>query len=639
MAKTQISLKINGKQVEALVEPRTLLIHFLREDQHLTGPHIGCETSHCGACTVDLDGKSVKSCTVFAVQADGADIVTIEGIAQPDGTLHALQESFREMHGLQCGFCTPGMITRAYRLLQENPQPTEDEIAPASPATSAAAPATRTSSGPFNTPPPTGRRSLPGGRRMNDMTPTADERAEKLQGLGCSRRRVEDVRFIQGKGNYVDDIQLPGMLYGDLVRSPYAHARVKDRYVESRGGARRRRGDHGRDAEDGEPRLDADARRRRADGARRRQGAVPEPGGRLRRCVQPGSGRRRCRTGRRRLRASAGEHRSAEGDGQGRADRPRGRQGQDGRLPRSAQASEPHLHLGGRRQGRRGRGVRQRRGEDQGVHPVSALPSLAAGNLPVRRLVRQDQGRADALGHLPGAARHPHRRIADLQDSRAQDPCDRAGHRRRLRQQGRRIPRLHLRHRRLDRHRRAGEMGRGPHREPVDDSLRSRLPHDDGDCLHQGRQDHGPSRLHHRRPRRLRRLRQRFEVAGRALFHRLGLVRYPGRLLHGRRRLYQQGAGRCRLPLLVPRHRSCLRDRARHGHPGAKARNGPGRSPAEEPDQAGAIPVHFRFRLGIRFRRLRYCPVEGARSGRTTRRSAPSRRRNRKPSSAAKRAS
>ncbi len=128
MAKTQIALTINGKPVEALVESRTLLIHFLREDQNLTGAHIGCETSHCGACTVDIDGKSVKSCTMFAVQADGAEITTIEGIAAPDGTLHALQEGFREMHGLQCGFCTPGMIVRAHRLLQENPSPTEDEI-------------------------------------------------------------------------------------------------------------------------------------------------------------------------------------------------------------------------------------------------------------------------------------------------------------------------------------------------------------------------------------------------------------------------------------------------------------------------------------------------------------------------------
>jgi aerobic carbon-monoxide dehydrogenase small subunit len=128
MAKSHITLTVNGKSVEALVEPRTLLIHFLREQLNLTGPHFGCETSHCGACTVDLDGKSVKSCTMFAVQANGADVRTIEGMAAPDGSLHVLQEAFREMHGLQCGFCTPGMIVRAYRLLQENLNPTEDEI-------------------------------------------------------------------------------------------------------------------------------------------------------------------------------------------------------------------------------------------------------------------------------------------------------------------------------------------------------------------------------------------------------------------------------------------------------------------------------------------------------------------------------
>jgi aerobic carbon-monoxide dehydrogenase small subunit len=128
MAKSQISVTVNGETVEALVEPRTLLIHFLREQLNLTGPHIGCDTSHCGACTVDLDGKSVKSCTLFAVQANGADIRTIEGMAAADGTLHALQEGFREMHGLQCGFCTPGMIMRAYRLLQEISSPTEEEI-------------------------------------------------------------------------------------------------------------------------------------------------------------------------------------------------------------------------------------------------------------------------------------------------------------------------------------------------------------------------------------------------------------------------------------------------------------------------------------------------------------------------------
>jgi len=128
MSKMHVKMTVNGKPVEGLAEPRTLLIHFLREELNLTGPHIGCDTSHCGACTVDMDGKSVKACTVFVGQAEGAEVTTIEGIAHPDGTLHALQEAFRQHHGLQCGFCTPGMITRAWRLLQENPSPTEEEI-------------------------------------------------------------------------------------------------------------------------------------------------------------------------------------------------------------------------------------------------------------------------------------------------------------------------------------------------------------------------------------------------------------------------------------------------------------------------------------------------------------------------------
>ncbi|UDL94027.1 MULTISPECIES: (2Fe-2S)-binding protein [Lichenihabitans] len=128
MPKTHVTMTINRQDIEALVEPRTLLIHFLRESQLLTGAHIGCDTSHCGACTVEMNGLSVKSCTVFAVQANGAEITTIEGMAGQDGSLHVLQDAFREMHGLQCGFCTPGMIMRAHRLLQENPDPTEEEI-------------------------------------------------------------------------------------------------------------------------------------------------------------------------------------------------------------------------------------------------------------------------------------------------------------------------------------------------------------------------------------------------------------------------------------------------------------------------------------------------------------------------------
>jgi carbon-monoxide dehydrogenase small subunit len=128
MAKKQaVSFKLNGKPVDVLVEPRELLIHSLREKLAHTGPHIGCETSHCGACTVDIDGMSVKSCTLLTVQCQDAEVLTIEGFEQA-GELHALQEGFSQEHGLQCGYCTPGMITRAYRLLKENPSPSDEEI-------------------------------------------------------------------------------------------------------------------------------------------------------------------------------------------------------------------------------------------------------------------------------------------------------------------------------------------------------------------------------------------------------------------------------------------------------------------------------------------------------------------------------
>lgn len=125
--KLHIKLTVNGKAEEFLAEPRELLIHTLRERLRITGPHIGCDSSHCGACTVTLNGKSVKSCTMFVGQANGAEITTIEGLGTPDA-LHVLQESFREHHGLQCGFCTPGMITRAAKLLEENPSPSEEEV-------------------------------------------------------------------------------------------------------------------------------------------------------------------------------------------------------------------------------------------------------------------------------------------------------------------------------------------------------------------------------------------------------------------------------------------------------------------------------------------------------------------------------
>ena len=128
MTEVPVKMTVNGRSVEETVEPRLLLIHLLRDRLGLTGPHVGCETSHCGACTVDLDGKSVKSCTLFAVQAEGAEITTVEGMANADGSLSAIQEGFMQEHGLQCGYCTPGMIMRTHRLLQENPNPSDEEI-------------------------------------------------------------------------------------------------------------------------------------------------------------------------------------------------------------------------------------------------------------------------------------------------------------------------------------------------------------------------------------------------------------------------------------------------------------------------------------------------------------------------------
>jgi carbon-monoxide dehydrogenase small subunit len=123
----EISISVNGSEYRGDVEPRTLLVHYLREDLALTGTHVGCDTGYCGACTVIIDGKTVKSCTMFAVQADGRDVQTVEGVAS-NGELHPVQEGFWECHGLQCGYCTPGMIMSSISLLEDNDNPTEDEI-------------------------------------------------------------------------------------------------------------------------------------------------------------------------------------------------------------------------------------------------------------------------------------------------------------------------------------------------------------------------------------------------------------------------------------------------------------------------------------------------------------------------------
>jgi carbon-monoxide dehydrogenase small subunit len=124
----KISLKVNGKAVEADIDPRTLLVQFIREQLHLTGTHVGCDTGQCGACTVHLDGRAVKSCNLLAIQAQGAEVVTIEGITPADGGLHPMQAAFKESHALQCGFCTPGMVMSAIDLLNRDPHPSEEAV-------------------------------------------------------------------------------------------------------------------------------------------------------------------------------------------------------------------------------------------------------------------------------------------------------------------------------------------------------------------------------------------------------------------------------------------------------------------------------------------------------------------------------
>ncbi|WP_281967889.1 (2Fe-2S)-binding protein [Roseovarius nanhaiticus] len=125
---SQVTMTVNGKSASGTIEGRTLLVDFLRETLGLTGTHVGCDTSQCGACVVHVDGKAVKACTMFAAEADGAEVDTIEGQAAPDGTLNKIQQAFQDHHGLQCGFCTPGMVMSAAALLKENPKPTEAEV-------------------------------------------------------------------------------------------------------------------------------------------------------------------------------------------------------------------------------------------------------------------------------------------------------------------------------------------------------------------------------------------------------------------------------------------------------------------------------------------------------------------------------
>ena len=224
-----VSMTVNGKAVTADVDPRTLLVQFLRENLRLTGTHVGCDTSQCGACVVHVDGMAVKSCTTLALQAEGANVTTIEGLAAPDGPLHPMQEAFRENHGLQCGFCTPGMIMAAVDMVNRKGNELDEHTIRQEldgnlcrctgyhNIVKAIAAGAQGHEGDVARPRSNVRRSVSSRR----------EAAMSATGIGAAVRRKEDLRFITGKGQYTDDISRPGETRAVFVRSPHAHARIK----------------------------------------------------------------------------------------------------------------------------------------------------------------------------------------------------------------------------------------------------------------------------------------------------------------------------------------------------------------------------------------------------------------------------
>ena len=213
---THVSVTVNGAMREADVEPRTLLVYFLRETLGLTGTNVGCDTSSCGACTVLLDGESVKSCTLLAAQADGRELTTIEGLAEGD-ELHPLQESFHRNHGLQCGYCTPGMLMAAASYLKENPSPQRS----------------RRAAGARGQPLPLHR--LPEHREVDPRRGRVHGRRRDSRGrvmattetfIGQPVLRKEDPELLTGQASYIDNWTMPGMLWMALARPPYVHATI-----------------------------------------------------------------------------------------------------------------------------------------------------------------------------------------------------------------------------------------------------------------------------------------------------------------------------------------------------------------------------------------------------------------------------
>ena len=441
---------LNGEEHRAEVEPRLLLVHFIRETLGLTGTHIGCDTTSCGACTVLLDGRPIKSCTMFAVQADGRQIRTVEGLEQ-GGQLHPIQEGFWEEHGLQCGFCTPGMMMTSVALLERNPDPERARDPP----------------GDLRQPLPLHRlrqhRQVGPVRRRGSCAaagePTADAApAARIEGgssmttatrpigaSGHSVQRKEDPRFIRGKGTYVDDVTLPGMLYLDIVRSPYAHARITNIDTSA---ALAMPGVlaviTGKDLDAAGPRLDADA-----DVATSRW------------CCRPTAWSTRPR----RSRPSSPTSRYIAADGVQAVDvdyeplppvvdpTKRHRPERAARAARTASSRPTTSGTGRPATAATDRVFDAGRGRRRAGHLHPAHPRRLDRDLRLRRQLRPGSGKLTIW--MTTQAPHAIRTVFSLVSRHpgAQDPDHLARHRRRLRRQGAGLPRLRARRRRGADHR------------------------------------------------------------------------------------------------------------------------------------------------------------------------------------------
>ena len=337
----QVTITINGEQVSRDVEPRTLLVHFIRDTPGLTGTHWGCDTSNCGACVVLMDGKPVKSCTTLAAMCEGHEIRTVESL-EVDGQLDPVQ------HGL------PRAARAAVRLLHAGDADDRPRAAGREPRPDRARDphgdlgrdlplhrATRTSSARSAGRPSTKPRTKQEVVSMADRREPAEPEPERPIGFGRLKRK-EDARFIRGKGTYLDDIRLPGMVHGAILRSPYAHAKIVS--IDTSRGARapgRRRGRHRQGPRDARAGVDADDLLRHPGRARRRQGPLPGPGGRVRdRRPTSTSASDALRADRRRVRAAAGGRQRPQGARPRRAADPR-RQGRASATTSPARPGRP----------------------------------------------------------------------------------------------------------------------------------------------------------------------------------------------------------------------------------------------------------------------------------------------------------